>query len=147
MWGLGRPGGGPHEAAEALLDRDPTEANLFPALAFHKRKTTARICIVPIPWPCFLSFTGPGERLRTKEMKMNWNDPAARADLIARVGVSEYDRLQKEEHKRQTIETVNGHAIRIVYCRFGKIYMVDGTNCAHQTLEGARKIARNAKSP
>lgn len=73
---------------------------------------------------------------------MDWNDPAARGRLIERVGIDEYNRLQQEEFERQTVETVNGHAIRIVGSRFGRVYMVDGTDRGHQTLEGARKIAR-----
>lgn len=72
---------------------------------------------------------------------MNWDDPVARYRLIDRVGVSEYTRLQKLEHERQVVERVNGHAIRKVGSRFGTIYMVDGLNKGHQTLEGARKLA------
>jgi hypothetical protein len=40
------------------------------------------------------------------------------------------------------VETVNGFNIRLVHSmRFGAL-MVDGLNRGHQTLDGARQIAR-----
>jgi hypothetical protein len=49
-----------------------------------------------------------------------------------------------EDHFAKTVvETVNGHPIRLVHTmRFGALYMVDGLNRGHQTLDGARQIAR-----
>lgn len=76
---------------------------------------------------------------------MNWDDPEARAQLIESVGAEEYNRLFQKHYKNSVIETVNGHAIRAVLSqRFGRIYMVDGINKGHSTLEGARKIAQEA---
>lgn len=75
---------------------------------------------------------------------MNWDDPAARARLIDSVGVDEYERLHREQMDKSTIEVVNGHGIRVIGSRFGRIYMVDGTGQGHSTLEGARKIALSA---
>jgi type IV secretory pathway protease TraF len=73
---------------------------------------------------------------------MDWNDPTQRAALIDRIGVDAYNRAQTQHFADSTVETVNGHAIRIVGSRFGRVYMVDGTGRGHATLEGARKIAR-----
>jgi hypothetical protein len=48
---------------------------------------------------------------------INWNDLSARAELIERVGVNEYNRLH-EEHRRQAvilialIETLSVHSIK-----------------------------------
>jgi hypothetical protein len=48
-----------------------------------------------------------------------------------------------EDHFAKVVETVNGHAIRLVHSmRFGALYMVDDLNRGHQTLDGARQIAR-----
>ena len=50
-----------------------------------------------------------------------------------------------EDHfAKKVVETVNGHPIRLVHTmRFGaSLYMVDGLNRGHQTLDGARQIAR-----
>jgi hypothetical protein len=76
---------------------------------------------------------------------MDWNDPAARARLIARVGINEYERQQAAEFERATIERVNGYAIRLVVSsRWGGVYMVDGLGQGHSSMEGARLIARAA---
>jgi hypothetical protein len=47
-------------------------------------------------------------------MKIDWDDPDARFALIQRVGVTEYNRLMQERHARNTVATVNGHAIKQV---------------------------------
>lgn len=73
---------------------------------------------------------------------MNWDSPEARLALIEAVGPEEYNRQFQEHRRRSVIETVNGHDIRAVHSRFGRIYMVDGTNRGGATLEVARRIAR-----
>jgi hypothetical protein len=83
---------------------------------------------------------------------INWHDPAERFALIERVGVAEYTRQRAEhvaesvsEHMAEAVvETVNGHAIRVVHSElFGKLYMVDDIGRSAATLEVAREIARS----
>jgi hypothetical protein len=73
---------------------------------------------------------------------MNWDDPAARGRLIESVGADEYNRLIQQHFKSTTVAVENGYPIRAVSTRFGRIFMVDGTNKGHATLEGAKAIAR-----
>jgi hypothetical protein len=73
---------------------------------------------------------------------MNWNDPQARAALIKRVGVAEYNR-RHTAHWQQSIEaTVNGYDIRIV----GQLHAVAGTRRAFSTLEEAATFAASLPS-
>jgi hypothetical protein len=79
-------------------------------------------------------------------MTINWHDPAERLALVERVGVEEYNRQHAEHMRRSVVATVNGYKIRrTVSQRFGVIFMVDGLNKGHGTLEGASAIARAAK--
>jgi hypothetical protein len=57
-------------------------------------------------------------------MTIDWSDPAAHNRLIEHVGHDEYNRLHAEQMARSTVATVNGHAIRKVQSRFGKLYFV-----------------------
>jgi hypothetical protein len=76
----------------------------------------------------------------------DFDDPAQRAALIERVGPDEYNRQLKEHLDRSTVEVVSGYGIRLVRSMlFGPIYMVDGLGKGHATLDGARKIAREAE--
>jgi hypothetical protein len=48
-------------------------------------------------------------------------------------GVDAYNKAM-EDHFAKVVETVNGHANRLVHSmRFGALYMVDGRNRGHQT--------------
>lgn len=71
----------------------------------------------------------------------NWDDPASRLALIESVGHVEYARLQKEHFKRSTVATVNGHDIRPVMTRFGRLFQVGGTDMAFATLAEAKAFA------
>jgi hypothetical protein len=73
---------------------------------------------------------------------MNWDNPAARARLIERVGVAEYNRQHAAHVARSTVETVAGRAIRPVNSRFGRLFMVEGTGKAFTNIEDARQHAR-----
>lgn len=73
---------------------------------------------------------------------MNWDDPTERARLMERVSTAEYNRLAAEHQRQTIIDTVNGHAIRAVSTRWGRLYSVGDTGRAHATIEGARMIAR-----
>jgi hypothetical protein len=65
-----------------------------------------------------------------------------RLDYLLHHGVDAYNKAM-EDHFAKVVETVNGHPIRLVHTmRFGALYMVDGLNRGHQTLDGARQIAR-----
>lgn len=74
---------------------------------------------------------------------MDWDDPAARARLIDRVGPAEYERLQAEHWKATTVATVNGYAIRPVQSRFGQLFAVHGTRTAYRTMREAQAYAES----
>lgn len=74
---------------------------------------------------------------------MDWDDPAARAALITRVGIAEYNRLHMEHMEASTVSRVAGHPIRTVNTRFGRLYAVGGTDKAFATLEQAEQYARD----
>ena len=72
----------------------------------------------------------------------DFNDPEQRLDYLLHHGVDAYNKAM-EDHFAKVVETVNGHAIRLVHSmRFGALYMVDDLHRSHQTLDGARQIAR-----
>ena len=74
---------------------------------------------------------------------MNWDDPAARAELIERVGPDEYNRLFEEHRKASVLAVVGGHEIRPAYSfRFGNLFMVGNTGVAFSYREDAEKYAR-----
>lgn len=72
---------------------------------------------------------------------MNWDDPAARASLIERVGVDEYNRQFEAYRAASVVATVNGHDIRPVESRFGRLFMVGTTGSAFRTLAMAKAFA------
>lgn len=76
---------------------------------------------------------------------MNWDDPAARARLIDQVGVAEYNRQFEAHRSASVVSTVNGHKIRPVGSRFGRLFMVGDTGTAFQKLADAEAFA--AKEP
>ena len=73
---------------------------------------------------------------------MDWNDPAARARLIESVGIEEYNRQFEAHRARSVIATVNGHAIRPVQSRFGRLFAVGDTGRAFSTRDQAEAYAR-----
>ena len=78
-------------------------------------------------------------------LECNFNDPASRAAFIERVGPAAYNKALEQHQVASVIETVNGHAIRPVGSRFGRLFMVGGTGSAFATLEAARKHALATK--
>ena len=71
------------------------------------------------------------------------SDPEQRLDYLLQHGVDAYNKAMEDHFAKTVVETVNGHPIRLVHTmRFGALYMVDGLNRGHQTLDGARQIAR-----
>jgi hypothetical protein len=74
--------------------------------------------------------------------RLNWDDPAARLTLIESVGADEYNRLHAEHMRRQTVANVNGHGIRTIGSRFGRLFMVEGTDRAFSTQAEAETFAR-----
>ena len=76
---------------------------------------------------------------------INWDDPAARAALAERLGPDDYNAAFEAHCKESTVATVNGHAIRPVGSRFGRLFMVGATGTAFHTLEQAKEFA--AKEP
>lgn len=74
---------------------------------------------------------------------IDWDDPAARAGLIERVGVAEYNRLHAQHRRDNIVATVNGYDIRPVNSRFGRIFMVDGSGKAFAEQAEAEAHARS----
>jgi hypothetical protein len=72
---------------------------------------------------------------------MNWDDPKARLLLSMRVGPEAYERARKAHAETSTIVTVNGHAIRPVQSRFGRLFQVGMTRRAFSTLAEAKAFA------
>lgn len=73
---------------------------------------------------------------------IDWDDPAARLELISRVGPAAYSAMLAK-HQRASVG--NGYPIRTVRSeRFGLIYMVDGLDRGAATLEAAREMAAAA---
>jgi hypothetical protein len=77
---------------------------------------------------------------------MNWNDPEQRLALIERVGAQEYTRLMWKHHDEITLATINGHRIRPVGSRFGRLFLVEGTDKAFRTLDEAKDFAAKVTS-
>ena len=80
--------------------------------------------------------------IQSREKVMSLDTPEGRLAYIEANGLEAYNRAMKKKFDQDTVEIVNGHRIRTVHSRFGLLYVVDGTNKAHSTLEGARAIAR-----
>jgi hypothetical protein len=78
-------------------------------------------------------------------MTIDWSDPAARDRLIERVGPDEYERLHAEQMACCTVAIVNGHAIRKVQSRFGRLYQVGTTGTAFSAFEAAKTFASKKK--
>ena len=78
---------------------------------------------------------------------MDWSNPVDRHDLLDRVGPDEYHRLQQAHRDASIIDTVNGHALRPVSTRFGRLIIVGDTGLAFSTEEQARKQALTIPPP
>jgi hypothetical protein len=74
-------------------------------------------------------------------MQINWDDPAARAALIGRVGPKAYNEAFEKHVKDTTINTVGGHAIRPIGTRFGRLFQVGNSGKAFSNQEQAEKFA------
>lgn len=72
---------------------------------------------------------------------MSFHDPEYRAHFIETHGPEAYARELQKHLDASTVATVNGHAIRIVHCRFGKLYSVEPTGRAFVTLDAAKAYA------
>ena len=73
----------------------------------------------------------------------DFSDPGQRLDYLVHHGVDAYNKAMEDHFAKAVVETVNGHPIRLMHTmRFGALYMVDGLNRGHQTLDGVRQIAR-----
>ena len=73
----------------------------------------------------------------------DFSDLEQRLDYLLHHGVDAYNKAMEDHFAKTMVKTVNGHPIRLVHTmRFGALYMVDGLNRGHQTLDGARHRAR-----
>jgi hypothetical protein len=94
------------------------------------------------------TMTDEAEQIREEQddkiiRRTNWDDPASRLALIEAVGADEYNRLHAEHMRRQTVAIVNGHGIRTIASRFGRLFMVEGTDRAFSTQAEAETFARS----
>lgn len=75
---------------------------------------------------------------------MNWDDPAQRARHIEHVGADEYNRQLREHRRKSVVATINGHDIYPVGTRFGRLFVVGGTDKAFPQLEQAKAYAERS---
>ena len=75
-------------------------------------------------------------------ININWDDPAARAELIDRIGIEAYNEAQKDYISKSTVATVGGHAIRPVWTGFGRLFQVGDTGRAFKKMTQAEDYAR-----
>jgi hypothetical protein len=73
---------------------------------------------------------------------MSRDDPAGGFALIERIGADEYNRLVREHDRARIVATINGHEIWPVQTRFGRLYVVGGTERAFSTLAEAEACAK-----
>jgi hypothetical protein len=74
---------------------------------------------------------------------IDWDDPAARGALVERIGAEAHHAALLEHQKRTAVTIVNGHAIRPVRTRFGRLFSVGSTGKAFATLAEATRFAGN----
>ncbi len=74
-------------------------------------------------------------------MDCNWDDPADRLRLIEEVGAEAYTRALQEHIRTSRVATVNGYHIRPVGSRFGRLFVVEGSQRAFATLAEAEAHA------
>lgn len=77
---------------------------------------------------------------------VDFTDPASRLRHIEAVGPAAYNRDLAEHRRRSTIATINGHAIRPVPSRFGRLYMVGDTGRAFATQAEAEAFAKATRA-
>ena len=75
---------------------------------------------------------------------MDWNDPIQRSRLAEKLGLARYAQAFEQHVLASTVAKINGHTIRPVQTRFGRLYQVGSTGRAHPDLEEAKKIALDA---
>lgn len=74
---------------------------------------------------------------------IDWNDPAARAALIERIGAPAYNAALAEHYGKCVQTYVNGHAIRAQQSRFGRLLAVGSTGNAYAELADAIRFANS----
>lgn len=72
---------------------------------------------------------------------MDWDNAADRARLAIRLGPKGYRKAFEEHVKNSTVAIVNGHRLRPVQTRFGRLFQIGSTDNAHPDLEQAKRIA------
>ena len=72
---------------------------------------------------------------------IDWDDHSARAALIERIGPDAYNTAQAEHIRLCVLQTVNGHAIRPVSTRFGRLFAVGMGGTAFSTMKEASAFA------
>jgi hypothetical protein len=82
----------------------------------------------------------------TAEANFDWDDPVHRARALEVLGPDCYNAALLEHRRRSTVSIINGHAIRAVTSRFGRIFTVGDTGRAFAKLDDARAFARGINS-
>lgn len=72
---------------------------------------------------------------------MNWDDPAARYNLLSEVGPAEYNRRFEQHLEDCVVSRVAGHCIRPVNTRFGRLFSVGSTGKAFGSQQQAEQYA------
>lgn len=79
-------------------------------------------------------------------MSHDLDTPEGRLAAIEALGPEAYNAAMQAHQQKNTVETVNGHALRYVQTeRFGRLVMVGSTGKAFTTLDAAREFAKGAK--
>ncbi len=76
----------------------------------------------------------------------DWSSAEDRADLIERVGITEYKRQFQAQLRASIVTTANGYDIRPIQTQWGRLYQVMGTKQAFSTLDKAEQFARSIAS-
>ena len=74
---------------------------------------------------------------------MNLDTPEGRLAAAESLGPDGYNAAMEAHHKASEIATVNGYGIRPVSSRFGRLFMVVGTDAAFSTQAAAEAHAKS----
>lgn len=78
---------------------------------------------------------------------MDWGNAEARAELLQRVGVAEYTRLQERHHQDAYVAFVAGHRIKRIHTQFGVMFQVGSTSSVFPHIDQATSFASKNPAP
>ncbi len=74
-------------------------------------------------------------------MTYDFSTPEQRSTLAESLGAEKYNEEIEKWFTATSVSVINGYRIRPVMTRFGRLFSVDGSNTAFQTLDQACKHA------